>query len=36
MAGVDDNYEGEVIRMPGIRVGFLEQEPRPGERQDRP
>src|SRR5436190_13727372 len=27
MAGVDDNYEGEVIRMPGIRVGFLEQEP---------
>jgi sulfate-transporting ATPase len=28
MAGVDENYEGEVIRMPGIRVGFLEQEPR--------
>jgi sulfate-transporting ATPase len=28
MAGVDDNYEGEVIRMPGIKVGFLEQEPR--------
>jgi sulfate-transporting ATPase len=28
MAGVDDNYEGEVIRMPGIRVGYLEQEPR--------
>src|SRR5687767_15899088 len=28
MAGVDDNYEGEVIRMPNIRVGFLEQEPR--------
>src|SRR6185369_14270103 len=27
MAGVDDNHEGEVIRMPGIRVGFLEQEP---------
>jgi sulfate-transporting ATPase len=27
MAGVDDNYEGEVIRMPGIRVGYLEQEP---------
>ena len=27
MAGSDDNYEGEVIRMPGIRVGFLEQEP---------
>jgi sulfate-transporting ATPase len=28
MAGVDDNYEGEVIRMPGIKVGYLEQEPR--------
>ncbi|HEX6413984.1 MAG TPA: energy-dependent translational throttle protein EttA [Burkholderiales bacterium] len=28
MAGVDDNYEGEVIRMPNIRVGYLEQEPR--------
>jgi energy-dependent translational throttle protein EttA len=28
MAGVDDNYEGEVVRMPGIKVGFLEQEPR--------
>ena len=27
MAGEDDNYEGEVIRMPGIRVGFLPQEP---------
>ena len=27
MAGVDDNHEGEVIRMPGIRVGYLEQEP---------
>jgi energy-dependent translational throttle protein EttA len=27
MAGVDDNYDGEVIRMPGINVGFLEQEP---------
>jgi sulfate-transporting ATPase len=27
MAGVDDNYDGEVIRMPGIRVGYLEQEP---------
>jgi sulfate-transporting ATPase len=27
MAGVDDNYEGEVVRMPGIRVGYLEQEP---------
>jgi sulfate-transporting ATPase len=28
MAGVDDNYDGEVVRMPGIRVGYLEQEPR--------
>ncbi|HEY7238731.1 MAG TPA: energy-dependent translational throttle protein EttA [Burkholderiales bacterium] len=28
MAGADENYDGEVIRMPGIRVGFLEQEPR--------
>jgi energy-dependent translational throttle protein EttA len=27
MAGVDDSYEGEVIRMPNIRVGYLEQEP---------
>src|SRR5207245_8943313 len=27
MAGVDDNYDGEVIRMPSIRVGYLEQEP---------
>src|SRR5204863_7272251 len=27
MAGVDDHYDGEVIRMPGIKVGFLEQEP---------
>src|SRR5690349_8661404 len=27
MAGADDNYEGEVVRMPGIKVGFLEQEP---------
>src|SRR5256712_9984840 len=28
MAGVDDNYDCEVIRMPGIKVGYLEQEPR--------
>src|SRR4051812_27398030 len=28
MAGVDDNYEGEVVRMPGIKVGYLEQEPK--------
>jgi len=27
MAGEDQNYEGEVIRMPGIRVGHLSQEP---------
>ncbi len=27
MAGVDDNYDGEVVRMPGIKVGYLEQEP---------
>src|SRR3989475_1848292 len=28
MAGVDDNYDGEVIRMPGIKVGYPEQEPK--------
>ena len=28
MAGAEDAYEGEVIRMPGIQVGFLPQEPR--------
>jgi sulfate-transporting ATPase len=27
MAGAEENYEGEVIRMPSIRVGFLPQEP---------
>src|SRR5262245_560881 len=27
MAGVDDAYEGEVVRMPNIKVGYLEQEP---------
>ena len=27
MAGLDENYEGEVVRMPGIKVGYLEQEP---------
>ncbi|HEX6296048.1 MAG TPA: energy-dependent translational throttle protein EttA [Burkholderiales bacterium] len=27
MAGADENYEGEVIRMPGIKVGYLAQEP---------
>ncbi|MGH8676185.1 MAG: energy-dependent translational throttle protein EttA [Burkholderiales bacterium] len=28
MSGAEENYEGEVIRMPGIRVGHLPQEPR--------
>ncbi len=28
MAGVDEEYEGEVQRMGGIRVGYLPQEPR--------
>src|SRR5689334_23527634 len=27
MAAVEENYEGEVIRMPNIQVGFLPQEP---------
>jgi energy-dependent translational throttle protein EttA len=27
MAGVDENYEGEVVRMPNIKVGYLAQEP---------
>jgi sulfate-transporting ATPase len=27
MAGEDQNYEGEVIRMPNIKVGYLPQEP---------
>ena len=27
MAGVDDNFEGEVIRMPNLNIGYLEQEP---------
>jgi sulfate-transporting ATPase len=27
MAGEDTNYEGEVVRMPNIKVGFLPQEP---------
>src|SRR6202165_285531 len=27
MARVEENYEGEVVRMPGISVGYLEQEP---------
>src|SRR3954463_14794202 len=28
MAGTDDSHDGEVIRMPGINVGYLEQEPK--------
>ena len=28
MAGGDDAYEGEVVRMPGIKVGYLPQERR--------
>ncbi|HUQ74742.1 MAG TPA: energy-dependent translational throttle protein EttA [Burkholderiales bacterium] len=28
MAGTDDNHEGDVVRMPGIKVGYLEQEPK--------
>src|SRR5574342_105738 len=27
MAGVDTNFEGEVVPMPGMRIGFLPQEP---------
>ena len=27
MAGEDENYEGEVVRMPNLKVGFLPQEP---------
>ena len=27
MAGEDTNYEGEVVRMPNIKVGYLPQEP---------
>ncbi len=27
MAGVDDNFEGEVIRLPNTKIGYLEQEP---------
>eukprot|EP00775_Hariotina_reticulata_P003964 gene3964-4217_t len=27
LAGVDNSYEGRVVRAPGIRVGYLEQEP---------
>lgn len=28
MAGVDKEYEGEAVPMPGIKIGYLEQEPR--------
>ena len=27
MAGEDDNHDGEIVRMPGINVGYLPQEP---------
>jgi sulfate-transporting ATPase len=27
MAGEDKNYEGEVVRLPNLRIGFLPQEP---------
>src|SRR5690349_1270727 len=27
MAGVDKDYEGEAVRMPNMRIGFLPQEP---------
>ena len=28
MAGVEKNFEGEVVWMPKLRIGYLEQEPR--------
>src|SRR5712692_9689912 len=28
MAGEDTNFEGEVVRLPNIRIGYLPQEPR--------
>ncbi len=28
MAGIDKDYEGEATPMPGIRIGYLEQEPK--------
>jgi len=27
MAGVDKDFDGEVVPMPGMRIGFLQQEP---------
>ncbi|MCV2367143.1 energy-dependent translational throttle protein EttA [Roseateles oligotrophus] len=33
MAGVDKEYDGEAIAMPGIKIGYLEQEPRLNETQ---
>ena len=35
MAGVDQDYDGEAVPMPDIRIGFLPQEPRAGSRADR-
>ena len=28
MAGVDKEYEGEALPMPGMTIGYLEQEPK--------
>ena len=28
LAGVEDGTDGRVVRAPGIRVGYLEQEPK--------
>ncbi|HET9553239.1 MAG TPA: energy-dependent translational throttle protein EttA [Anaeromyxobacteraceae bacterium] len=28
MAGVDEEYDGEITRMPNVRIGYLPQEPR--------
>ncbi|WP_310383871.1 energy-dependent translational throttle protein EttA [Roseateles sp.] len=33
MAGVDKEYDGEAIAMPGIKIGYLEQEPKLNETQ---
>jgi sulfate-transporting ATPase len=28
MAGLDEEYDGEITRMPGVRIGYLPQEPK--------
>ncbi len=28
MAGIDEEYDGEITRMPGVRIGYLPQEPK--------